>query len=259
MALAPLNLKQPNQTHQLPLDLRRQKNSALYFFRAQSVPKHPINHFKLPVSLRRFYAARPSHMLPFCERAKMILHDSDLNNVSVQFSDFFTFPPWEIPQFSPLRGTSSPVPAFWTFTNWLPRGATVGHLSSDCTEQEKCVNCKGSHTSYSRFCPVWKTEKEIVAVKVKEQVSYPEARRIVKARTPTPGISYSSVVRGKLISTGIQYDLQDLNPGSSANVSDQIVESETSQLGMKRRGHSLGLALRVVTVPGGDSQRIGSG
>ncbi|GBN95355.1 hypothetical protein AVEN_251743-1 [Araneus ventricosus] len=29
--------------------------------------------------------------------------------------------------------------------------------------------------------------------------------------------------------------------------------------GIKRRGHSLGLALRVVTVPGGDSQRIGSG
>ncbi|GBL94602.1 hypothetical protein AVEN_235677-1 [Araneus ventricosus] len=29
--------------------------------------------------------------------------------------------------------------------------------------------------------------------------------------------------------------------------------------GIKRRGHSLGLALRVVTVPGGDPERIGSG
>ncbi|GBL77223.1 hypothetical protein AVEN_242103-1, partial [Araneus ventricosus] len=28
--------------------------------------------------------------------------------------------------------------------------------------------------------------------------------------------------------------------------------------GIKRKGHSLGLALRVVTVPGGDPQRIGS-
>ncbi|GBL75183.1 hypothetical protein AVEN_194428-1 [Araneus ventricosus] len=33
----------------------------------------------------------------------MLLHDSDLNIVSVQFSDFFTFPPWEIPQFSFLN------------------------------------------------------------------------------------------------------------------------------------------------------------
>ncbi|GBN50820.1 hypothetical protein AVEN_274698-1 [Araneus ventricosus] len=29
--------------------------------------------------------------------------------------------------------------------------------------------------------------------------------------------------------------------------------------GIKRKGHSLGLALRVVTVPGGDPDRIGSG
>ncbi|GBO17316.1 putative RNA-directed DNA polymerase from transposon X-element [Araneus ventricosus] len=89
--------------HQLPLDLRRQKVSALYFFRAQSVPKHPISQLKLPHSLRRLYAARTCHILPFCERVKMLLHDSDLNNVSVQFSDFITFPPWEIPQFSFLN------------------------------------------------------------------------------------------------------------------------------------------------------------
>ncbi|GBN16318.1 hypothetical protein AVEN_221893-1 [Araneus ventricosus] len=44
----------------------------------------------------------PSRILLFCERAKMLLHGSDLN-VSVQFSDFFTFPPWEIPQFSFLN------------------------------------------------------------------------------------------------------------------------------------------------------------
>ncbi|GBN58645.1 hypothetical protein AVEN_243503-1 [Araneus ventricosus] len=89
--------------HQLPLHLRRQKISALYFFRAQSVPKHPISQLKFPAFLHRLYAARPSHILPFCERTKMLLHDSDLNNVSVQLSDFFTFPPWEIPQFSFLN------------------------------------------------------------------------------------------------------------------------------------------------------------
>ncbi|GBO06984.1 putative RNA-directed DNA polymerase from transposon BS [Araneus ventricosus] len=51
--------------HQLPLHLRRQQISDLYFFRAQSVPKHPINHLKLPLSLRRLYVARPCHILPF--------------------------------------------------------------------------------------------------------------------------------------------------------------------------------------------------
>ncbi|GBL94244.1 hypothetical protein AVEN_16773-1 [Araneus ventricosus] len=47
----------------------------------------------------RLYAARPSHILPFCERAKMLLHDSDLNNVTIQSSDFFCFPPWDISHF----------------------------------------------------------------------------------------------------------------------------------------------------------------
>ncbi|GBO29721.1 putative RNA-directed DNA polymerase from transposon X-element, partial [Araneus ventricosus] len=89
--------------HQLPLHLRRQKISALYFFRAQSVPKHPISQLTLPVSLHRLYSARPSHILPFCERAKMLLHDSDLNNVTIQSSDFFRFPPWDIPHFSYLN------------------------------------------------------------------------------------------------------------------------------------------------------------
>ncbi|GBL79203.1 putative RNA-directed DNA polymerase from transposon X-element [Araneus ventricosus] len=86
-------------SHQLPLDLRRHKISALYFFHG----KHPINQLLLPAGLRRLYSARLSHILPLCERTKLLLHDSDLNNVSVQFSDFFIFPPWDIPHFSFLN------------------------------------------------------------------------------------------------------------------------------------------------------------
>ncbi|GBN13043.1 hypothetical protein AVEN_74935-1, partial [Araneus ventricosus] len=89
-------------SNQLPLDLRRQKISSLYSFRAQAVRQHPINKLSLPAGLRRLYAARSSHILPLCERTKMLLHDLDLN-ISVQFSDFFTFPPWDIPQFTYLN------------------------------------------------------------------------------------------------------------------------------------------------------------
>ncbi|GBM89405.1 hypothetical protein AVEN_76418-1 [Araneus ventricosus] len=89
--------------HQLPLHLRREKLSALYFFRAMSVSMHPINQLALPNGLRRLYDSRPSHILPFCERAKMLLHGSDLNNITIQSFDFFCFPPWDIPQFSYLN------------------------------------------------------------------------------------------------------------------------------------------------------------
>ncbi|GBN61291.1 hypothetical protein AVEN_37886-1, partial [Araneus ventricosus] len=72
--------------------------------------------------------------------------------------------------------------------------AAAGHESTDCTAVEKCVNCDGKHTSFSRSCPKWKVEKEIVATKFKNNISFPEARRLVKAQSPPDGKSYASVV-----------------------------------------------------------------
>ncbi|GBN23203.1 hypothetical protein AVEN_41293-1 [Araneus ventricosus] len=75
------------------------------------------------------------------------------------------------------------------------RCAEVGHDSSRCTAAEKCVNCKDAHTSFSRNCSAWKLEKEIITTKIKKQISYPEARKLVKSMTPTPGNSYVSVAK----------------------------------------------------------------
>ncbi|GBL78452.1 hypothetical protein AVEN_42945-1 [Araneus ventricosus] len=77
------------------------------------------------------------------------------------------------------------------------RCAEAGRDSSDCTASEKCVNCKGSHTSFSRSCSAWKFEKEVIAEKVKRNISFLEARRLVKSRTPAPGTSYASAVGKK--------------------------------------------------------------
>ncbi|XP_055924742.1 uncharacterized protein LOC129956818 [Argiope bruennichi] len=75
------------------------------------------------------------------------------------------------------------------------RCAEAGHESTDCTLKEKCTNCKGEHTFFSRACPKWKLEKEIVTTKVKKDVSFQEARRLVLAQTPTEGRSYASVTK----------------------------------------------------------------
>ncbi|GBN27832.1 hypothetical protein AVEN_28130-1 [Araneus ventricosus] len=77
------------------------------------------------------------------------------------------------------------------------RCAEAGHESSGCTAEEKCVNCKGSHTSFSRSCSAWKFEKEEIVEKVTKNLSYIEARRIVKSRTPASGTSYANAVRKK--------------------------------------------------------------
>ncbi|XP_055943815.1 uncharacterized protein LOC129974989 [Argiope bruennichi] len=57
------------------------------------------------------------------------------------------------------------------------------------------ATCRGEHSSFSRTCPIWQLEKEVLSVKVKNQISYPEAKRIVKARLPPAGISYAKAAK----------------------------------------------------------------
>ncbi|GFX25529.1 uncharacterized protein TNCV_1407951 [Trichonephila clavipes] len=72
--------------------------------------------------------------------------------------------------------------------------------------KERCVNCKGDHSSFSRACPTWLLEKEITALKIKNKISYPEARRVVSSRTPVAGKSYASATSKSYVSTAIQVD-----------------------------------------------------
>ncbi|GFT35561.1 CCHC-type domain-containing protein [Trichonephila clavipes] len=86
------------------------------------------------------------------------------------------------------------------------RCAEVGHDSADCKAKERCVNCKGDHSSFSRSCPTWLLEKEITTVKIKDKISYPEARRVVSSRMPVSGKSFASATSKSFVSTAIQVD-----------------------------------------------------
>ncbi|GBN80576.1 hypothetical protein AVEN_108225-1 [Araneus ventricosus] len=78
------------------------------------------------------------------------------------------------------------------------RCVEVGHDSTTCTAKEKCINCKGDHTSFSRNCFAWKQDKEIISTKIKNQISYVEARKIVKSKPPAAGNSYASAPQGHI-------------------------------------------------------------
>ena len=73
-------------------------------------------------------------------------------------------------------------------------GETANDHDENCTRKPKCINCSGEHISTSKACDFWKKEKEIVTIKYKENVSFPEARKKVEARHVLP-ISYSSVIK----------------------------------------------------------------
>ncbi|GFY28226.1 uncharacterized protein TNCV_4395601 [Trichonephila clavipes] len=104
-----------------------------------------------------------------------------------------------------------------------PRCGESDHDSSDCTKKEQCVNCKGEHPAYSRSCPTWITEKEITAVKIKEKISYPEARRVVLSRTPVSGKSYASATRKSTSDKCIQCDSKKDNSSVSSTPTEPEV------------------------------------
>ncbi|GBL72876.1 hypothetical protein AVEN_128071-1 [Araneus ventricosus] len=75
-----------------------------------------------------------------------------------------------------------------------PRCSEPGHEETICRKPEKCFNCKGNHASYSKTCPKWKLEKEILSVKVTKNISIQQARNIVHDRTPKTNYSYPAAL-----------------------------------------------------------------
>ena len=73
------------------------------------------------------------------------------------------------------------------------RCGNVGHENLDYEANFCYANCKQEHSSYSKNCKKWKIEKEIQTVRNKQNISYPEARKIVESRTPTVGTSYVAI------------------------------------------------------------------
>nr|XP_029723039.1 uncharacterized protein LOC115263799 [Aedes albopictus] len=65
--------------------------------------------------------------------------------------------------------------------------------STPCSADPLCINCSGPHSSRSRDCPVKISETKIVKIKVDQDVTYTEARKIHESRKE-PGPTMSSTV-----------------------------------------------------------------
>ena len=106
---------------------------------------------------------------------------------------------------SPLRCFK--CQAFGHHRDRCPRNARCGrcgaeHEEDSCSSPPSCVNCSGSHPSFSRDCPQWQREREIQRVRVTQRVSFPEARRVVESSTITPsGGSFAEKVKANLTAT----------------------------------------------------------
>ena len=54
-------------------------------------------------------------------------------------------------------------------------------MHNDCQKDYKCVYCQGNLDAGSRDCEIWKKEKEITKLKHTQNITYPEARRMVES------------------------------------------------------------------------------
>ncbi|GFV16094.1 uncharacterized protein TNCV_3378581 [Trichonephila clavipes] len=93
------------------------------------------------------------------------------------------------------------------------RCASVGHSSTDCSLEQKCVKSQ-PHSSYSKLCPKWKTEKAIQVIKTNRNISYLEARKLI---APQLSQTYAHDVKPAIatISTSSSTTQANLLPSAS--------------------------------------------
>jgi hypothetical protein len=71
------------------------------------------------------------------------------------------------------------------------------HEPVNCQKPIKCYHCKEPHLTSSRTCNKYLMEKEIIAVKTKEKISFREARQKVSQMFLKPGTTYSSILQNR--------------------------------------------------------------
>ena len=69
------------------------------------------------------------------------------------------------------------------------------HIELSCSNPIKCPDCQGNHSADSKDCNIWKQEKEINRVKFTNNISFPEARKLVQNSNQFTSKSYSEAAK----------------------------------------------------------------
>ncbi|GBO20251.1 hypothetical protein AVEN_87401-1 [Araneus ventricosus] len=70
--------------------------------------------------------------------------------------------------------------------------SVIGHSANDCTSDPKCRNCSQAHTADSKLCPQFKTEKKIQELRVRKNISYLEAKKLIPEQK---SVTYAQTVK----------------------------------------------------------------
>jgi hypothetical protein len=110
------------------------------------------------------------------------------------------------------------------------------HSEFNCPNKLKCVNCNGPHEVTSKECPEWKKEKEVLKVKYTQNISFPEARKIVneKYTAISKQQSYASITKAnahtsvELVDSCTQFKENDVQTSDKIIIPTIYKQSESS-------------------------------
>lgn len=72
---------------------------------------------------------------------------------------------------------------------------SLTHTPDKCQRPPNCYHCQEPHTTSSKSCTKYQMEKEILALKIKERLTFREARQRVSSLYVRPGITFSAALR----------------------------------------------------------------
>ena len=107
-------------------------------------------------------------------------------------------------------------------------------IHGECNDVPSCIHCGGSHSAMSRDCEIFIFEKEVLATRVREKVTFQEAKHRTLKKFIRTGESFSSVVqRAKKVSRPVNQ-----TPYKSTNNNQNVVKKVIVSKSYSKRTHS---------------------
>ena len=100
------------------------------------------------------------------------------------------------------------------------------HHTSQCKNPTKCINCGKDHSPKSNICEVWLKEKAIMKLKVTNNISYLEAKKLHENKPETTFSKIvQSIARPEMTDASTQYKAKDCKITTSTKVIEPKVKS----------------------------------
>lgn len=124
------------------------------------------------------------------------------------------------------------------------------HGDGPCSRDPQCANCHGAHPAYSKLCPRYKMEQEVLLLRTRDRISFREARRLVGQRF-SPN-NFANVAR-RSAAAGSSTGGGRANGGSAPSGSAPSRLSGANSVPLGSRNVSPGQSEEPVTSPIGDA------